>query len=145
MMKFIKLILVLGIVAALIYVLRYPSVSLDVTTRINEQNKSITGSNKDYSSLLTKIENERIFTAASRQGVAHSTITDQSLSKLVENFRLAGVMSSGGMKAIIEDKKKAVTINAKEGQTFSDNIRVEKINSDSVSLTRDGEQAELRL
>ena len=146
MIKFIKIILFLGILAAAAYALSasalYPVPGGRAKGRIS---KNVYNQNKDYSALLTKIETARLFTALARQGAPGASPAAESLGHAAENLRLAGVMTSGGTQAIIEDKKKGATIYLKEGETFGDNICVEKINNDSVLLTRGGEQAELRL
>lgn len=148
-MKIIKIILFLGILAAAGYALRAPGPSCGLGDqdkgRESRISKNVSGQNKDYSTLLTKIESGHLFAALSRQGAAGASPAAESLAKTAENFRLAGVITSGGAKAIIEDKKKGATIYVKEGEIFGDNICIEKINNDSVSLSRGGEQAELRL
>ena len=146
MMKLIRIILFLGILAAAAYALRAPAPSRGLGEYTKGRiSKNISSQDKDHSGLLAKIESSHLFTALARQGATGTSSTVESLAKVVENFRLAGVMTSGGAKAIIEDKKKGATIYLKEGETFGDNICVEKINADSVVLTRGGEQAELRL
>jgi len=145
-MKIIKIILFFGILGAIVYVMRAPAPVYRANEKaIGHLNKNVLRQSNDYSAFLAKIDSRHIFAAGHAHEGSALSASKEGLSKTVENFRLAGVMTSGGAKAIIEDKKKSVTVYVKEGETFGDNISVEKINNDSVSLSRDGEQAELRL
>ena len=105
-MKIIKIILFLGILAAVAHFLYAPSPSCvpDQGKGKSRISKNISAQNKDYSALLAKIESSHVFTALMRQGTGNTLIANESFTKVVENFRLAGVMTSGGAKAIIEDK-----------------------------------------
>lgn len=101
---------------------------------------------KDYTGFLKEIEKRKIFfTSHIQKFPVSSKKAKVNLEKVMEGLRLVGVILEDNKKVIIEDKKKRKTFYLKQGETFLSNIRVEKIGSDSVVLSCEGEEFELYL
>lgn len=101
---------------------------------------------KDYPRFLSEIARKNIFVLPYAKGFEpERNINREKIDKIIENLRLAGIKSGGSMKVIIENKRIGKTFYLKEGDSFSEDILVEKINKDSVVLNCHGESYEIYL
>lgn len=100
---------------------------------------------KDYGLFLEKIKNRQIFAIADAQEVPSKKAGQEELNQIAENLKLVGVMLKEPRKVIIEDRKTGGSLYLKEGESFLGGVKVEKIETDLVSLSYGGETFELHL
>lgn len=101
---------------------------------------------KDYRQFLNEVERRDLFASPYIEEETVAPKADRKdLNKIVENLRLVGIRSGAPLKAIIEDKQMSKTFYLGEGDSFLDNVRVEKIGKDSVILNCYGESFEIYL
>lgn len=101
---------------------------------------------KDYRQFLNEVERRDLFASPYvEEKIVVPKVDRKDLNKIVENLRLVGIRSGVPLKVIIEDKQMGKTFYLGEGDSFSDNVRVEKIGKDSVVLNCYGESFELYL
>ncbi len=119
-MKIIKIVLFLGILAAIVYVLNAPVSENDLRDLPvgNRAGRSAVREKRDYAAFLAKMDGNRVFTAVARSAALASGGKD-TIAKVIEGLRLAGIMTAGGTKAIIEDKESSETYYVKQGQTLA--------------------------
>ncbi len=99
---------------------------------------------KDYASFAGPLNNKKIFASLYIAEKKDTPVIDtEKLSRVIENLRLAGILSRNPPKVIIEDKKTGKSFYLKSGETFLDNIRLEKILKGSILLNYRGENFEL--
>lgn len=101
---------------------------------------------RDYSFFLEEIEEATIF-AAPRilNETSGPKLERQELTKKIEQLRLVGIMPKDPPRAMIEHTGMGKTFYLEEGETFLDNIKVEKIGVNSIILNCYGEEVELYL
>lgn len=102
---------------------------------------------KDYSAFLAELGNREIFAypQISEAPVSEQGVDWQKVNKIVENLRLVGIISMEPKKAVIEDKSAGRTFNLQEGDEFLENIKVDNIMKDSVTISCYGKSFELHL
>ncbi len=99
---------------------------------------------KDYASFAKSLNNKKIFASLYIEEKKDIPVVDtEKLSRVIENLRLAGILSRNPPKVIIEDKKTGKSFYLKSGETFLDSIKLEKISKDSILLNYQGENFEL--
>jgi hypothetical protein len=101
---------------------------------------------KSYSKFVREIERKEIFSPPyfeEEEQVAE--ISREEINLIIENLRLVGIKSGVNKRAIIEDKQLGKTFYLKEGDVFSDNVKIEKIEGGMVLLNCYGESFELYL
>ncbi|UCD15539.1 MAG: hypothetical protein JSV34_00365 [Candidatus Omnitrophota bacterium] len=101
---------------------------------------------KDYSQFLNQLQRRDVFTPIYFEEAAPvSGVDRQQIKKIIESLRLVGIKWGAVPKVIIENARMGKTFYLKEGDSFSENIKVEKIGKDSVLLNCSGESFELYL
>ncbi|MFH1768780.1 MAG: hypothetical protein ABH858_06445 [Candidatus Omnitrophota bacterium] len=101
---------------------------------------------RDYSAFMREIENKKIFAPLYvEKKEAKAEVDRDKLNKIIENFRMVGILPKDPRRVIIEDQRLGKTFYLKEGESFLDNITVKKIEKGSVILNYYGEEFELYL
>ena len=100
----------------------------------------------DYGLFLEEIEGKNIFSFSDIKQSAFSSGTQrEKIIKIIEDLRLAGIISVVPKMAIIENTKIGKIFYLGEGDSFFGDIKVEKIKKDSVILNKGGAGCELYL
>ena len=124
----------------------YEAEILDITRFSESSYKKAQRKQKDYSLFLQQIKNRNIFASPQRRSSAPAAGIDRTkINKIIENLQLVGVIAGEEPKVVIEDKKAQKSFYLKEGESFSENIIVEKIEKNSVLINCYGETFELYL
>ena len=99
---------------------------------------------KDYLAFLKKVEEKNIFSLPRiKEAKGRPKVERSQLEQVVKNLRLVGILKNDSLKAIIEDTAKNNTFFLAEGDSFLDDIRIEKIGKDRVIVYYKGERFEL--
>ncbi|MCP4651942.1 MAG: hypothetical protein GY858_00960 [Candidatus Omnitrophica bacterium] len=101
---------------------------------------------KDYQDFLSKVKKCAVFDVeALKPKKVLSKKESKKIDKTIKNLRLAGVITAGGQRAVIESKSGSTTFYVQEQEVFLDSIRVDRITNKSVTLRYKGEVFELYL
>ena len=100
---------------------------------------------KDYQEFLNKHKAKDIFVAGFKEEAKTSDADRNKILKAIEGLRLVGVIAGEPTRVMIEDTKLQRTFYLKQGESFLENITVEKIGKSSVILNSYGEKFELYL
>ena len=99
---------------------------------------------KDYLAFLKEVEEKNIFSLPKIKEARGRPKVDRSqLERVIRNLRLVGILKNDSLKAIIEDTAKNNTFFLAENDSFLDDITLEKIGKDRVTLFYKGERFEL--
>ena len=107
--------------------------------------KPIKGERKDYATFLRNIEGKALFASYVQDTSPLPDVNRKELSKKIEQLKLVGIMPKDPPLAMIEHTAMGKTFHLKEGETFLEDIKVEKIEPNSVILNYHGEEVELYL
>ncbi len=97
----------------------------------------------DFSAFLKETETKKVFAAVQATKAASSGVDQEKVAKIIEALKVVGIIDGKPQKAIIEDTKSGKSFYLKEGESFLENIQVQKIEGSTVVLDSYGQEFEL--